>query len=197
MRAVIGGRARSKCEPLDVCGTAPQGAVCCGRGSVIRTRDPLLPKQVLYQAELCPGPKKQAISAASAGRRQALKASRRRRSRGVLTSANNKLASTAAHAPGIATRTGNLHGDRALMASPGSTCGAPRGAYHEVLAHPAGRCSGRQGRSRRCQTRVRAAACANKSTLVRARHGGLSHEVLCSISGPVFSSSSPSPPSWL
>jgi hypothetical protein len=25
-----------------------------GRGSGIRTRDPLLPKQVLYQAELCP-----------------------------------------------------------------------------------------------------------------------------------------------
>lgn len=26
----------------------------CGRGSGIRTRDPLLPKQVLYLAELCP-----------------------------------------------------------------------------------------------------------------------------------------------
>ena len=27
-----------------------------GRGSVIRTHGPLLPKQVLYQAELCPVP---------------------------------------------------------------------------------------------------------------------------------------------
>ena len=34
--------------------TTPLAGAGCGRGSVIRTRDPLLPKQVLYQAELCP-----------------------------------------------------------------------------------------------------------------------------------------------
>ena len=33
------------------------GTPCCnGRGSRIRTCGPLLPKQVLYQAELCPEP---------------------------------------------------------------------------------------------------------------------------------------------
>ena len=31
-----------------------QNKLSIGRGSGIRTRDPLLPKQVLYQAELCP-----------------------------------------------------------------------------------------------------------------------------------------------
>ena len=32
------------------------GGAIIGRGSGIRTRDFLLPKQALYQAELCPGP---------------------------------------------------------------------------------------------------------------------------------------------
>jgi len=36
-----------------------------GRGSGIRTRDPLLPKQVLYQAELCPDDAKGLISGLS------------------------------------------------------------------------------------------------------------------------------------
>jgi hypothetical protein len=35
-------------------GEFPQPVDFIGRGSGIRTRDPLLPKQVLYQAELCP-----------------------------------------------------------------------------------------------------------------------------------------------
>ena len=36
------------------CNAACKRELSVGRGSGIRTRDPLLPKQVLYQAELCP-----------------------------------------------------------------------------------------------------------------------------------------------